>query len=59
MKKIIILDFASAEVHVFDYDKNIFEDGEDFIAQINEEGYSFSDINCQWMISETMNIQIH
>ena len=31
-KKIIILDFSTAEVHVFDFDSNLYEGGEDFMA---------------------------
>ena len=34
-KKIIILDFSTAEVHVFPYDENVWDDGEDFIEDEN------------------------
>ena len=60
MKKIIILDFESAEVHVFNYDSNIFEDFSDFVIVINEEhDLNLREKNCQWMIVDDLNIQIH
>jgi hypothetical protein len=49
--KIVILDFATAEVHIFDYDENIWEDGEHFLAEHHSEhGNTFKESNCQWMI---------
>ncbi len=60
MKKIIILDFESGEVHVFNYDSNIFEDFSDFVIVINEEhDLNLREKNCQWMIVDDLNIQIH
>ena len=60
MKKIIILDFSTAEVHVFPYDENVWANGEDFITDENENGnIALSLINCQWMIVDELNIQIH
>ena len=59
-KKIIILDFSTAEVHVFPYDKNIWDDGEDFIEDENENGdIALSLSNCQWMIVDDLKIEIH
>ena len=58
-QKIIILDFESGEVHVFPYDRFAYEDGEDFFEAINEYGYNFGDSNCQWMIVDELNIEIH
>jgi hypothetical protein len=60
MKKIIILDFESGEVHVFNYDSNIFEDFSDFVIVINEEyDLNLREKNCQWMIIDDLNIMIH
>ena len=60
MKKIIILDFSTAEVHVFPYDENVWTDAEDFITDENENGsIALSLSNCQWMITDNLNIQIH
>jgi hypothetical protein len=60
MKKIIILDFSTGEVHIFPYDENIWEDGEDFIVDENENGsIALSLSNCQWMIVDNLNIAIH
>jgi len=60
MKKIIILDFSTAEVHVFPYDENVWDDGEDFIVDENENGsIALSLSNCQYMILDELNIQIH
>lgn len=61
-KKIIILDFSSAKVHVFPYDENIFGDGEDFINSLTEDGFYNLELktqDCQWMITDNLNIQIH
>jgi hypothetical protein len=62
MKKIIILDFSTAKVHVFPYDENIYSDGEGFINNewIEEEyGLGLKESQCQWMITDDLNIQIH
>ena len=60
MKKIIILDFSTAEVHVFPYDVNVWENAEDFFIGLAETtGHYFTESNCQWMIVDELNIQIH
>ena len=50
--KIVIMDFATCEVHIFIYDKNIWgPSGEDFIiTHYSEHGQTFKLENCQWMI---------
>ena len=59
-KKIIILDFSTAEVHVFPYDENVWDDGKDFIEDENENGdIALSLSNCQWMIVDDLKIEIH
>ena len=45
------MDIASCEVHVFIYDPNIWESGEDFlIAHFSEQGETFKESQCQWMV---------
>jgi hypothetical protein len=42
------------------YDSNIFEDFSDFVIVINEEyDLNLHETNCQWMIIDDLNIQIH
>ena len=49
--KIVIMDFATSEVHIFSYNPNIWESGEDFlIAHFSEQGETFKESQCQWMI---------
>lgn len=51
MKKIIILDYSTCEVHVFDYDDKIWENEEDFImSHHSEHGNTFKESQCNWMI---------
>ena len=62
MQKIIILDFSTAEVHVFNFDSNVFEDGEDFISQANDHyGIDLREQDCQWLITNDseLNITFH
>ena len=50
-QRIIIMDFATCEVHVFIYDQNIWESEEAFlIAHFSEQGETFKESQCQWMI---------
>lgn len=53
MKKIIILDFSTAEVFVYDFDESKFEDGEAFLASVE-----LKEANCQWMIVGDLKITI-
>ena len=47
------MDFATSEVHIFSYDPNVWESGEDFlIAHFSEQGGTFKESQCQWMIVE-------
>lgn len=49
--KIIIMDFATSEVHVFSYDPSIWDTGEDFIIEhFSEHGKTFKLTECNWMI---------
>jgi len=62
MKKIINLDFETGAVHVFDYDINIYaeKDADDFFIALKDDlGYTMNQTNCQWMIVDELNIEIH
>jgi hypothetical protein len=49
--KIVILDFATCEVHIFPYDPNVWEDGEHFLIEhYSEHGNTFKESQCEWMI---------
>ncbi len=56
MQKIIILDFTNSKVHIFDYDLNIWEDVLEFLTS-NE--IDLNPNQCQWMIVDNLNIEIH
>lgn len=59
-KKIIILDFESDIVNIFNYDKNKYDDFQSFIDDLNEtEGYEFNENMCQWMIVDELKIYIN
>ena len=50
-QKIIIMDFASCEVHIFSYDPQVWESGEAFVIDhYSEYGQTFKESQCQWMI---------
>ena len=57
MQKIIILDYSTAKVHVFNYDKNIFESAEEFFEMLYETGdeFSLNFNNCHFMIYKYFN----
>ena len=58
---IIILDFSTQEVHVYDYDQNIVNDYEEYYILLNEEhGTEYTDSNCQCMIvNDKLKLSIH
>jgi hypothetical protein len=65
-QKIIIMDFATSEVHIFLYNPNIWKDGKEFLTNhYSEQGQTFEETQCHWMIvdlKETENrlpIYIH
>ena len=50
-EKIIIMDYNTQEVHIFKYDSNVWEDGEDFLKDhYSEHGRTFREKECSWMI---------
>ena len=66
-EKIIIMDFATCEVHIFPYDSTKWgEDGESFLYEhCTEQGLKFKPGQCDWMIvdinrtEERLPIYIH
>jgi hypothetical protein len=54
-KKIIILDFRTQDVLIYDYDENIWESCEDFIES---EEINLNSNDCQWMVVDEINIKI-
>jgi hypothetical protein len=56
--KITILDFSTAEVFIFPYDENIYDNAEDFFesAYCTERG--IRETNCQYMVSDHLILQI-
>lgn len=53
--KIIVLCFSTAEVFIYPYDNNVWEDAEDFLTS---EEINLDINNCEWMIVDELNIQI-
>lgn len=58
MKKIIILDFCTTEVHVFDFDEKKYNNGEEFLIKHHKD-FGFKESQCQWMISEEFILNEH
>lgn len=61
MKKIIILDFETGEVHISDFDSNIYNELEiyDFFEKLNGmKDTDLSENNCQWMIVDKLQLFI-
>ena len=55
---IIIMDFATREVHIYDYNPNDWESGEDFlINHYSEEGQTFKQSQCEWMLIDLENYE--
>lgn len=54
--KIVILDFSTQEIHIYDYDLNKWEDCIDFIES-KEIGLNSN--NCQWMVVDKLKLEIH
>lgn len=62
MKKIIILDFEKGEVHIFNFDRNIFkEDDIQYYFDVLNDNFNLhlTESNCQWMIVDNLNLKIH
>lgn len=55
LKKIIILDFKTQEVLVYEYDENVWKDCVEFLES-DEIGLNSND--CQWMVVDKLKIEI-
>lgn len=59
MEKIIILDYTNGKVTVHDYDPNIWDDAEDCVEALINEGIIDTFIgSCEFMVVKELNIQI-
>lgn len=56
MKKLVVLDHGTQNVHIYIYDEKIWESPEDFT---DEEGNYILDSNCEWMLIDSENLLIH
>lgn len=59
MEKIIVLDFSSPDVYVFDFDSNIYSNDniQDFFDVINDKyNLYLREQDCQWMINKQLTI---
>jgi len=57
---ITILDFEKGEIHSFTYQSYWGEDFDDIANAINNEyDIKFSENNCQWIIQDSLKLQIH
>lgn len=60
MKKIIVLDFLTQEVHTFDYDENKYDDIDYFLDDFNEQfDLGIKASNCQFMVVDELKLNIH
>jgi hypothetical protein len=56
--KIIVLDFQTAEVQIFNYSPD-FGDGEEYMYELEQEGSISKVSDCQWMVVDELKLQIH
>lgn len=56
--KITILDFSTAEVFIFPYDENIYNNAEDFFDSEYCTEKGIRETNCQYMVSDHLTLQI-
>jgi hypothetical protein len=57
--KIVILDYRGGKVHIFDYDKNIYSDGEDFFTEPDIQELDLCYDDCTYFITNDLQIKIH
>lgn len=53
-KKLIVLDFVTGSVDVYDFDENIYDQVEDYFIE-NEIDFT----NVEYMLLDKLNIKIH
>lgn len=56
--KIVVLDFQTAEVLIFNYSPDC-EDAEEYMYELEEEGSISQVSDCQWMVVDELKLQIH
>lgn len=56
--KIIILDFSTAEVFVFPFDENMYDDSGDFFDSEYCVEKGIRKTNCEYMVLDDLKIQI-
>lgn len=57
--KIIILDFSTSEVAVYNYDEGRFDNAEDWFEDNDSNFNNHKESECQYMIVEELNIKIN
>lgn len=56
--KITILDFSNNIVYIFPYDKNIYDNAEDFFDGYYAKMYGLVESNCHYMVSSELQLKI-
>ncbi len=56
--KIVVLDFQTAEVLIFNYSPDC-EDAEEYMYELEEKGSISQVSDCQWMVVDELKLQIH
>ena len=56
--KIIVLDYQTAEVHIFNYSPD-FGDAEDYMYELQQDGSISKVGDCNWMVVDDLKLQIH
>ena len=56
MKKLIVLDYESEEIWVYNYDPQVYEEPEEFRDEYGD--YVITD-NCHFMIVDQLNLKIY
>lgn len=56
--KITILDFCEGITYIFPYDKNIYDNAEDFFTSDYAKEYNLHEANCHYMVSQEAIIKI-
>ena len=55
--KIVVLDFQTAEVLIFNYSPD-FGDAEEYMYELEEEGSISKVSDCHWMVVDELKLQI-
>jgi hypothetical protein len=56
---IVVLEFSTTTVKIFPFDSSMFESVEEYFEKLEDEtGYEIDLNNCQYMVTEQLNIDI-